>query len=369
MLALNQALHSTWASLAAWFSVLTLVLSPLLRLLRVLGRAMWPHVRRGAARAARYQASLPLSTVLIEVAVAVGVVLLLLLRRCIVRRRYIPRLQHNLRLARGRLNDMYWSFSTAVERNFRLSARAFPHVVYWAAAVLLVCLAPDYVAKVRDSMWVCVGVTWPALYALYLVLLLRGQSGTPVSMRRTTPSRAMQVVANATFRSPSSAVQDSRRASRRSLSPASTSPMSPAVDGARTGRIKVSPEDVDRVLMYWVLFALTSCCRVAAGYLPFAGMLLAKVAPSTVRTLAFLAVVWMHLPGPGSGSQVTCMLVLTAIAFVICDSSMRTWSDRLVLSIAKCGSHGWSHTLSIELLDSLSTQMLHGMRLPSTRVM
>ncbi|CAN0298248.1 unnamed protein product, partial [Laminaria digitata] len=152
--------------LSAWGSVFALLLSPVLQLLAVLAGAVWPHARSGAITLWRFQASLSLSTLCAEVAVVVFIILVVLLRRFIVRRRYLPRAQRRVLLFRARVNRGYLSFTASVERKFRLSARAFPHVVYWAAVAAFGWLAPDFSAELRDKTWVFVTVTWPTLYAL-----------------------------------------------------------------------------------------------------------------------------------------------------------------------------------------------------------
>lgn len=297
-MAFQVALQSSWVFLSAWGSVFALVLSPVLQLLAVLAGAVWPHARSGAINLWRFQASLSLYTVCAEVAVVVFVILVVLLRRFIVRHRYIPRAQRRVLLFRARVNRGYLSFTASVERKFRLSARAFPHVVYWAAAAAFGWLAPDFSAALRDKTWVFVTVTWPTLYALYLALLIRGQGpsgGSPGQGERTGgPGKALAVAAGAasTTTSRSPAVRAPRR-----------SPMSPG-EAALARRVGVTPHDVDRVLMYWVVFTVARCCGALPGYVPFASSVVERLATSAVRTAAFFLVLWVHLPGPGSGLEV-----------------------------------------------------------------
>lgn len=296
--AFQVALHSSWGFLSAWGSVIALVLSPVLQFLAVLAGAIWPHARRGAITLWRFQASLSLSTLCAEAAVVVFVILAVLLRRFIVRRRYLPRAQRRVLLFRARVNRGYLRFTASVERNFRLSARAFPHVVYWTAAAAFGWIAPDFSAALRDKTWVFVTVTWPTLYALYLALLIRGQGrgGVPPSPGkggRTVSggeNNAPAVAATSTSRSP--VVRVPRR-----------SPMSPG-EAALARRVGVTPHDVDRVLMYWVVFTVARCCGALPGYVPFASSVVDRLATSPVRTAAFFFVLWVHLPGPGSGLEV-----------------------------------------------------------------
>lgn len=244
----------------------------------------------------RFQASLSFSTLCAEAAVVTFVVLVVLLRRFIVRRRYLPRAQRCIRSFRARVNWRYQSFTASVERKFRLSARAFPHVVYWIAAALLAWLAPGSTSWLRDNLWVWVTVTWPALYALYLTLLLRGQkgaSGSPGGDRRkqAVGADAAAVAAGGRVRSPSLRVA-------RGVPPSSPGE-------AIAQRAAVTPHDVDRVLMYWVVFTAAQCFSVLSGYLPFATSLLGRMATPAVRTASFFFVLWIHLPDPGSGLQVS----------------------------------------------------------------
>ncbi|CAN0583070.1 unnamed protein product, partial [Ectocarpus sp. 12 AP-2014] len=126
-LAFQAAFETSWHSLSAWFSVVTLFLSPVLQFLAVLARAVWPHAQTAAITLWKYQASLPASTLCAEAAAVVLFVALVLLRRFIVRQRYIPRARRRVRNFRARINTAYVSFTASVERNLRLSARAFPH--------------------------------------------------------------------------------------------------------------------------------------------------------------------------------------------------------------------------------------------------
>ena len=300
-LAFQVALRSSWVFLSSWGSVFALILSPVLQLLAVLAGAVWPHARSGAVNLWRLQASFSLYTVCAEVAVVIFVILVILLRRFIVRRRYLPRAQRRVLLFRARVNRGYLSFTASVERKFRLSARAFPHVMYWAAAAAFGWLAPDFSADLRDKTWVFVTVTWPTLYALYLTLLIRGQGppdpsgGSPGQGERTGGAgKALAVApgAAATTNSRSPVMRAPRR-----------SPMSPG-EAALARRPGVTPHDVDRVLMYWVVFTVARCCGALPGYVPFASSVVESLATSAVRTAAFFLVLWVHLPGPGSGLEV-----------------------------------------------------------------
>lgn len=294
-MAFQAAFKSSWESFKAWISVLTLVISPLWRLLTILARAVWPHVQTSAISLWRFQASLPLSTLYAEAAAVTFIFLVILLRRFIVRRRYLPRAQQRIRSFRLRINRRYETFTASVERNFRLSARAFPHVVYWIAVALLAWLAPDSASWLRDNLWVWVTVTWPALYALYLTFLLRGQkgaNGSPGGGRRQLAVGVSPGAAAAGGRVRSPSVRMTRGA-----------PSSPGE--ALAQKAAVMPHDVDRVLMYWVVFTAAQCCSVLLGYLPFAASVLGRMATPPVRTASFFFVVWIHLPDPGSGLQVS----------------------------------------------------------------
>lgn len=80
--------------------------------------------------------------------------------------------------------------------------------------------------------------------------------------------------------------------------------MSPG-EAALARRAGVTPHDVDRVLMYWVVFTVARCCGALPGYVPFASSLVESLATSAVRTATFFLVLWVHLPGPGSGLEVS----------------------------------------------------------------
>lgn len=308
--ALQVALQCSWHSLSAWASVLMLFLSPLLQFVAVLARAMWPHVQGAAIGLWKYQTSLPLSTVCAEVAAVVLIIAALLLRRFIVRQRYIPRAQRRIRLFRAGVNRAYRSFTASVERKFRVSARAFPHVVYWSAAGSFAWMAPDLAGKLRENFSAFLTVTWPTMYALYLALLLRSQdrsngeggangdgdggangdgdsvAGTPGG-GAAAGARRTQVRTPPTVRTPGEGTP-------------ARSPGSMLARGA-----PVSPQDVDRVLMYWVVFTVTTCC----GCVPFVLSALEIVATPYARSIGFFVVLWMHLPGPGSGLQVSISFV------------------------------------------------------------
>lgn len=309
-LAFQTALESSWHSLSAWASVLVLFLSPLLQFLAVLARSAWPHVQVAAIGLWKYQASLPLSTICAEVASVVFVIAVLILRRFIVRQRYIPRAQRRVRLFRARLNSSYRSFTASIERKFRVSARAFPHVVYWSAVGSFAWLTPDLAGKLRDNFSASLTITWPTMYALYLALLLRSQNrsnddgsvdgDTSVAVAAGTPGERTSVGARRTpVRTPTA----------RTLG-AGTSATSPGSVLARG--VPVSPQDVDRVLMYWVVFTVTTCCSCV----PFVLSALEMVATPYARSIAFFLVLWMHLPGPGSGLQVRFLFCLCSCGFV-----------------------------------------------------
>lgn len=301
-LTFQAALESSWHSLTAWASVLTLFLSPLLQFMAVLARAVWPHVQGAATGLWKYQTSLPLTTVYAEVAAVVFVVGSLLLRRFIVRKRYISRAQRRVRLFRARLNSAYRSFTASVERKFRVSARAFPHVVYWTAVGSFAWLAPDLAGKLRDNFSAFVTVTWPTMYALYLALLLRSQDrsngegdadGDSVAGTPGGDAASQTPVRTPTARTPGAGTP-------------ARSPGSVLARGA-----SVLPQDVDRVLMYWVVFTVTTC----RSCVPFVSSALEIVATPYARSIAFFLVLWMHLPGPGSGLQVSCLLLWVSCLF------------------------------------------------------
>eukprot|EP00752_Nemacystus_decipiens_P010653 g9486.t1 len=296
----QAAFESSWRALSAWVAVITLLLSPVLHFLAVIVRAVWPHAQRAATALLQYQASLPLSTVLAEVAAVVFVIATFLLRRFIIRQRYLPRAQRRVREFRARLSRNYLSFTAAVERNFRLSARAFPHVVYWSAAASLAWFAPGFAAGLRENFSVLMTATWPTLYGLYLTLLLRSQDrdapngavGTPGGVGgggATTASR----------RTPTPVRTPVGRGS--TSTPGAGTPATARSPGAALGRgVGVMPHDVDRVLMYWVVFTVVK----VASLLPLASTAVDIAGKPFVRSIAFFLVVWMHLPGPGSGLQV-----------------------------------------------------------------
>lgn len=310
--AFQVALECSWHSLSAWASFLTLFLSPLLQFVAVLARAMWPHIQGAAVGLWKYQMSLSMSTVCAEVATVVFIIAALLLRRFIVRQRYIPRAQRRVRLFRARVNRTYRSFTASVERKFRVSARAFPHVVYWSAAGSFAWLAPDLAGKLRENFSAFLTVTWPTAYALYLALLLRSQDRSNgeggagagrggdededededyVAVAAGTPGGGAAVGARRTpVRTPPTGVRAPGE------STPARSPGSMLARGA-----PVSPQDVDRVLMYWVVFTVTTCC----GCVPFVLSAVEIVATPYARSIGFFLVLWMHLPGPGSGLQVS----------------------------------------------------------------
>eukprot|EP00903_Cladosiphon_okamuranus_P019888 g18280.t1 len=316
-LAFQAAFESSWHALSAWAAVMTLLLSPVLHFLAVLARAVWPHVQGAAAALLRYQASLPLSTVLAEVAVVVFVVAVYLLRRFIVRQRYLPRAQRRVRLFRATLSRRYASFTAAVERNLRLSARAFPHVVYWTAAGSFAWLTPYPAGWLRENFSVFVTASWPTLYGLYLTLLLRSQNqdapngisstgaggaGTPgganggVDVGGGTTGARRRTRISTPVRTPvaSTSTSTSTPGTGTGTSSMARSP------GAALGRgARVMPQDVDRVLMYWVVFTVVKVISL----LPFASTAAEIVGKPFVRSIAFFLVLWMHLPGPGSGLQ------------------------------------------------------------------
>lgn len=256
---------------------------------------MWPHVRSAATSLWKYQASLPRATLLAEaafVAFAIGAVLL---RRLIVRQRYLPRAQRRVRLFRQRANRSYNSFTSSIERKFRLSARLFPHLVYWTAAAFFAWLAPDAAGHLRDTLWVSATTLWPTTYAIYLVLLLRSQH------RSQAAGSASGGGANVV--SPGNASTNAQVTRRTPVRPpptgtpgAGTTARSPGSGLARVG--SVMPQDVDRVLMYWVVFTVASCVGLVARLIPEN-----RLTPHG-HTAVFFVALWMHLPGPGSGLQV-----------------------------------------------------------------
>ncbi|CAM9351968.1 unnamed protein product [Scytosiphon promiscuus] len=295
-MALQEAFKSSWHSLSAWLSVLTLFLSPVLQFIAVLARAVWPHARTAATSLWKYQASLPRSTLYAEAAVVVFLVGVALLRRFIVRQRYLPRAQRRVRLFRQRVDRTYVSFTKSVERNFRLSARLFPHVVYWTAASFFAWLAPGAAGHLRDKLWVFATTAWPTMYAIYLVLVLRSQhrsngeaggsgGGTPVAVSPDAANPRAPVMRRTPVRTPGPGTPG-----------AGTPARSPGSGLARAG--SVLPQDVDRVLMYWVVLTVANCASLVANLIPEN-----RLTPH-VHTAAFFVALWMHLPGPGSGLQV-----------------------------------------------------------------
>lgn len=310
-LAFQAAFETSWHSLSAWFSVLTLFLSPVLQFLAVLARAVWPHAQTAAITVWKYQASLPVSTLFAEAAAVVLFVALVLLRRFIVRQRYLPRARTRVRNFRARINTAYGSFTRSVERNLRLSARAFPHVVYWTAAASLAWLAPGPTASLRDKCWVVVTATWPTVYAVYLVLLVRdqnavnGDDSADGSSVNGTPGGAgtMGAVVKTTgLRTPGAGTPGTgtpRAGTPRAGTSRAGMPRAgtPAKSGLAHGA-SVTPQDVDQVLMYWVVFTVARCWGLLAAYVP------ETFFTPYVRTVTFFLALWMHLPGPGGGLKV-----------------------------------------------------------------
>ncbi|CAM9279242.1 unnamed protein product [Ectocarpus fasciculatus] len=315
-LAFQAAFETSWHSLSAWFSVLTLFLSPVLQFLAVLARAVWPHAQTAAITVWKYQASLPVSTLCAEAAGVVLFVALVLLRRFIVRQRYLPRARTRVRNFRARINTAYGSFTRSVERNLRLSARAFPHVVYWTAAASLAWLAPGPTESLRDKCWVVVTATWPFVYASYLVLHVRdhnevnGDDSADGSSVDGTPAGAGTrgaVVKTTGLRTPGAGTPGTgtptavtpravtpRAGTSRAGTPRAGTPATPGLAHGAS----VTPQDVDQVLMYWVVFTVARCWGLLAAYVP------ETFFTPYVRTVTFFLALWMHLPGPGGGLKV-----------------------------------------------------------------
>lgn len=267
---IQNAVKLSVEAISAWLTVLMLVFSPLSKLVWILARAAWPPTLKAASAFWTFQSSLSPSALYFE-AVAIAVSLLLIwLRRFIIRRGLIPRARRSLGLYRARISRGYVSFTTSVERNFRLSARVFPHVAYWTVVSLSIWLVPESMHFLRRKLWVWQIVTWPTLNALYLVLSIRDQKEQTQGNERAVES------------------------------------VTPVLVPLHARRSRSSPAEriiryVDRALMYWVVFALSGCCGVLATYVPFAGSMIQAATPPPVRTAAFLLVTWMHLPGPGNG--------------------------------------------------------------------
>lgn len=283
---------------------MALFLSPVVQFLAVLARAVWPHAQGAATALWKYQASLPLSTVLAEAGAVVFLVAAFLLRRFIVRRRYLPRAQRRVRLFRARLGRSYASFTKAVERNFRLSARAFPHVAYWTAAGSFAWLAPGPADWLRENFSVSVTATWPTLYALYLTLLLRSQNqdapSNAVDAAGTPGGVDVGVGATATSRRTPVRTPVARTSTSTPGTGAGTGTPARSTGSALARGARVMPQDVDRVLMYWVVFTMVK----VASLFPFASTAVEIFGKPYVRSIGFFLALWMHLPGPGSGLQV-----------------------------------------------------------------
>ncbi|CAM9748528.1 unnamed protein product [Pylaiella littoralis] len=142
-------------------------------------------------------------------------------------------------------------------------------------------------------------VTWPTMYALYLALLLRSQG-------RSTNGESSSVVGVPAGIAAGTPGEDVAAGARQT---AGGTPTARTPGAGTTARLSgsmlargafVSPQDVDRVLMYWVVFTVTTCCSCV----PFVLSALDVVATPYSRSIAFFLVLWMHLPGPGSGLQV-----------------------------------------------------------------
>lgn len=227
----------------------------------------WPRVQGVPTRLSNFLASV-ISNVSTEVgAVVIVLIVNLLLLRFFPRGRYPHR---------ARLDGAGASYSELVGRMFHPSHRAFPHVVYWVSAGLFAFLAPEPTAKVWDTFGLFVTATWPSLYALYLAMRLRSED-VPDSADTPGARRTLQ---------------------RQELT---TSPSSADHDHPVHSASVVSPQ-VDRVLTYWIVFAVVMCC----SYVPLASSVAEKVATlSFVGPAAFFLVLWVHLLGPESGLQVT----------------------------------------------------------------
>lgn len=243
-LVIQAALWASWNLIYSWGSLFMLIMSPVGQLVLILAKAAWPPAQFMALAVWEQETS----TLCAEAAVVMFMIIVIMLRRFIIRRRYIPRAQESVRRLRARLNRVYTSFAVALERNFRLSARALPHVVYWLTTCLVTGFFPEFASASRDLLWGWFTVTWPTIYASYLLLLVRSR------------------------------------------------------DGAHD--IRVSPQDMDQVFMYWAVFSVISCFGALVRFVPFVMSLLESVVPSTLLSVSFWAVVWMHLPSTGSGTKV-----------------------------------------------------------------
>lgn len=272
------ALDTLWLLLSACVSGL--------RFTTALLRMAWPRVQGVPTHLSNFLASV-ISNVSTEVgAVVIVLIVNLLLLRFFPRGRYPHR---------ARLDGAGASYSELVGRMFHPSHRAFPHVVYWVSAGLFAFLAPEPTAKVWDTFGLFVTATWPSLYALYLAMRLRSED-VPDSADTPGARRTLQ---------------------RQELT---TSPSSADHDHPVHSASVVSPQ-VDRVLTYWIVFAVVMCC----SYVPLASSVAEKVATlSFVGPAAFFLVLWVHLLGPESGLQVTSGSG-PWFSIVICRESFRNY--------------------------------------------
>ncbi|CAM9896435.1 unnamed protein product [Choristocarpus tenellus] len=307
--ALEDVYRSTVASLSSWLTLVALIFSPFVQLLGILARAIWPPVRTIGVTAWRTQCALPRHVIVGEIAAIATVLVLIALHRLIARRRYIPRTLTYVRLRREAAGRRYRSFSAGVERKYRLSAKIFPHLAYWAVTILLMWLLPVVAMSLCEWCWEVVMFFWPIMYASYMVLWVRAEVRKSQCSEKHAPGHTKECNGDTLL----------LKGSRSSVTNDTTYNNN---SHGRGGRVKkqlanvvnvqvqreVGPEDVDKVLMYWVVFASCQCSLYLAVSLPFVGTALLRRPPAW-STIAFFFFVWMHLPGQGSGLGVVYAII------------------------------------------------------------
>ncbi|CAM9742334.1 unnamed protein product, partial [Discosporangium mesarthrocarpum] len=307
---LTAAVHNSLAAASSWLTLLTLTFSPFLQFLGVLGRGAWPPARAVGAAAWRAQVSLPLHVVVAEFAVIAAIALTVALHSFIARRRYIPRSLAFVRRRREVADRRYRSFTAWVERKYRLSARAFPHVVYWAVGGLLTWFLPATVAaSLRNWCWDAVTVFWPVLYAAYLVLELKSQAKKALGRQSGANVNGNRIGAGVDRVAGTPGGGSNNRAGSVVKGKARARARTSLVDIKAQGpAMEVSHEDVDRVLMYWVVFSTYQCLLYVVSFLPLMTVLVRRI-PSALATMVFFFFMWMHLPGQGSGLGVVYSVI------------------------------------------------------------
>jgi hypothetical protein len=299
----------------ALYVVTCLTTRPIGNALKLLLKAVAPHVKAYAIAAYQYQVALPRHVHCLQAAFLAFLAMCYALRAYIVKKKYVPRFTAFVAEKKMKVAAKYKAMLASVARINSTFALLLPHLLYVLAAVLVTRLCRPAVVALAEGwggIWL-LSVGYPVVGTVAVVqgLASAARSDQEAAAAATAPPPETPTAGSKKKKKPAEPTPVASPNPRMLTSPLAFSPTLRVGGGTRrtvssAGKRPDSPvepatggdleEDLSHVVMYWVVFATLTSLYTFLTLVPFVGRH-AEAWNGTLVPMRLFGFLWLHLPG------------------------------------------------------------------------